>query len=487
MICKTAYFIITIYERKGGAKCPKKTKEGERISKTLKNKKGITLIALVVTIVVLLILAGVSVSVVADKNGIIQNSQETKEQTRAAMVEKERDLWKLEGQIYQSDSEKETLEKVLERLEKENTITKEEKQAILETGEVTIAGKTIIFIDGTIVACGNEENSADGSFLGNTSIKRGDIEQINIITALNGHDANDEKTWDISERKNGRYLAWYEDKDNNNFWEVTIAGNGRVKLNKSAKLLFKALGTYAGKIEMNGIENLDTSEVTDMSYMFTDGSQYTDLDLSSFDTSNVTTMSGMFYGCSKLTNVNLANFNTKNVVKLSNLFNGCSAIENINLNSFETSNVTNMYGMFGNCENLKKVNLKSFDTSKVTNMEAMFFNCKSLSKIDLSNFNTSSVERLKRMFVNCGLLTELDLSNFKTENLLNVETMFSGCKLLKKIDMRNATFDKVQNYNYMLDTLPSDVTIIVKDDTQKEWLSSKFPERANSIKVQGQT
>lgn len=466
---------------------PKKTKEGERINKTLKNKKGITLIALVVTIVVLLILAGVSVSVVADKNGIIQNSQETKEQTRAAMVEKERDLWKLEGQIYQSDSEKETLEKVLERLEKENTITKEEKQAILETGEVTIAGKTIIFIDGTIVACGNEEDSADGSFLGNTSIKRGDIEQINIITALNGHDANDEKTWDISERKNGRYLAWYEDKDNNNFWEVTIAGNGRVKLNKSAKLLFKALGTYAGKIEMNGIENLDTSEVTDMSYMFTDGSQYTDLDLSSFDTSNVTTMSGMFYGCSKLTNVNLANFNTKNVVKLSNLFNGCSAIENINLNSFETSNVTNMYGMFGNCENLKNVNLKSFDTSKVTNMEAMFFNCKSLSKIDLSNFNTSSVERLKRMFVNCGLLTELDLSNFKTENLLNVETMFSGCKLLKKIDMRNATFDKVQNYNYMLDTLPSDVTIIVKDDTQKEWLSSKFPERANSIKVQGQT
>lgn len=465
---------------------PKKTKERERINRKLKNKKGITLIALVVTIVVLLILAGVSVSVVTDKNGIIQNSQETKEQTRAAMVEKERDLWKLEGQIYQSDSEKETLEKVLERLEKENTITKEEKQAILETGEVTIAGKTIIFIDGTIVACGNEEDSADGSFLGNTSIKRGDIEQINIITALNGHDANDEKTWDISERKNGRYLAWYEDKDNNNFWEVTIAGNGRVKLNKSAKLLFKALGTYAGKIEMNGIENLDTSEVTDMSYMFTDGSQYTDLDLSSFDTSNVTTMSGMFLNCSKLTNLNLANFDTKNVVKFTNLFNGCSSIENINLSSFDTSNATKMYAMFGNCENLKNVNLKNFDTSKVTDMEAMFFNCKSLSKIDLSNFNTSSVERLKRMFVNCELLTELDLSNFKTENLLNVETMFSGCKLLKKIDMRNVTFDKVQNYNYMLDTLPSDVTIIVKDDTQKEWLSSKFPERANSIKVQGQ-
>ena len=123
-------------------------------------------------------------------------------------------------------------------------------------------------------------------------------------------------------------------------------------------------------------------------------------------------------------------------------------------------------------------------TSKVTNMEAMFLNCKSLSKIDLSNFNTSSVERLKRMFVNCESLTELDLSNFKTENLVNVETMFSGCKSLKKIDMRNATFDKVQNYIYMLSGLPTDVTIIVKDDTQKEWFSSKFPKRANAIKVQ---
>ena len=450
----------------------------------LKSNKAITLIALVVTIVVLLILAGVSINLILDNNGIIQKSKDAKEQTRAAKVEEEKDFWKIEEQIYQNDSEKRTLEEVLEKLEKEKAITEKEKQEILETGEVTIAGRNIIFTNGTIVACGSEEDSGDGCFLGNTSIKRGDIEQINIITSLNGHDANDENTWDISERKNGRYLAWYEDKDNNNFWEVTIAGDGKVKLNKSAFLLFGALGIYAGKININGIENLDTSEVTDMSYMFTNGSQYTDLDLSSFNTSNVTKMSGMFYGCSKLTNVNLANFNTKNVVKLSNLFNGCSAIENINLNSFETSNVTNMYGMFANCENLKNVNLKSFDTSKVTNMEAMFLNCKSLSKIDLSNFNTSSVERLKRMFVNCESLTELDLSNFKTENLVNVETMFSGCKSLKKIDMRNATFDKVQNYIYMLSGLPTDVTIIVKDDTQKEWFSSKFPKRANAIKVQ---
>ena len=44
----------------------------------LKNKKGITLIALVVTIVVLLILAGVSINLVLDNNGIIAKSKDAK-------------------------------------------------------------------------------------------------------------------------------------------------------------------------------------------------------------------------------------------------------------------------------------------------------------------------------------------------------------------------------------------------------------------------
>ena len=42
----------------------------------LKNKKGITLVALVVTIVVLLILAGVSINLVLGDNGIIAKAKE---------------------------------------------------------------------------------------------------------------------------------------------------------------------------------------------------------------------------------------------------------------------------------------------------------------------------------------------------------------------------------------------------------------------------
>ena len=47
-----------------------------------KNNNGITLIALVVTIVVLLILAGVSISMLAGENGIVIQSQKAKLETR---------------------------------------------------------------------------------------------------------------------------------------------------------------------------------------------------------------------------------------------------------------------------------------------------------------------------------------------------------------------------------------------------------------------
>ena len=53
----------------------------------LRGKKGITLIALVVTIVVLLILAGVSISMLTGENGIITQAKKSKDATEQARVE----------------------------------------------------------------------------------------------------------------------------------------------------------------------------------------------------------------------------------------------------------------------------------------------------------------------------------------------------------------------------------------------------------------
>ncbi len=60
----------------------------------LKNK-GITLIALVVTIIVLLILAGVSITAVFGENGIISGAQKAKEKTDEAIKNERKDLTEL--------------------------------------------------------------------------------------------------------------------------------------------------------------------------------------------------------------------------------------------------------------------------------------------------------------------------------------------------------------------------------------------------------
>ena len=60
----------------------------------LKKQKGITLIALVVTIVVLLILAGVTISLLLDENGIIAKSKDARTETRVSQVEDEVGMWK---------------------------------------------------------------------------------------------------------------------------------------------------------------------------------------------------------------------------------------------------------------------------------------------------------------------------------------------------------------------------------------------------------
>ena len=58
----------------------------------LKNNKGITLVALVVTIVVLLILAGVSINLVVGQNGVIKKAQDAKKNYTDAAKKEEQDL-----------------------------------------------------------------------------------------------------------------------------------------------------------------------------------------------------------------------------------------------------------------------------------------------------------------------------------------------------------------------------------------------------------
>ena len=221
--------------------------------------------------------------------------------------------------------------------------------------------------------------------------------------------------------------------------KVVITGKIVAK-GKSLNRLFEQMRLLE---TIEGIEYLDTSNATDMSYMFYNCAALKSLDLSNFDTSNVISMEWMFSDCSALTALDLSGFDTSKVTDMDSMFYGCSKLQNIDVSGFDTSKVTNMMFMFDNCVALKSLDLSNFDTSKVTSMGSMFYGCSKLQNIDVSGFDTSKVTDMGYMFSGCSLLTALDVSGFDTSKLTYMTGMFSGCSALTALDVSGFDTSKV--------------------------------------------
>ena len=183
---------------------------------------------------------------------------------------------------------------------------------------------------------------------------------------------------------------------------------------------------------IEGIEYLNTENVTNMESMFHCCDELTTLDLSTFDTRKVTNMKEMFSSCENLTTINLSSFNTENVTNMESMFHRCDKLTTLDLSSFNTKKVTNMRRMFYDCSRLTTINLSSFNTENVTNMESMFNECCDLTTINLSGFNTQNVTNMGWMFFEGGFTT-LDLSSFDTKNVTIMRDMFTRCYSLTTI------------------------------------------------------
>ena len=156
---------------------------------------------------------------------------------------------------------------------------------------------------------------------------------------------------------------------------------------------------------IEGIEYLNTENVTNMSWMFSECSALTTLDVSNFDTKNVMEMSYMFGSCTKLKTLDVSSFNTQNVTDMNWMFSYCSALTTLDLSNFDTKNVTDMNGMFSNCSALTTLDLSSFETQNVTDMSRMFKSCSALTTIYASDkFVTTACEEDENMFAECANL-----------------------------------------------------------------------------------
>ncbi len=170
----------------------------------------------------------------------------------------------------------------------------------------------------------------------------------------------------------------------------------------------------------------------------------------SFAEARPTSTAKWFKGFNKLTTIqSLSNFNTSEVTDMSYMFNGCSAMTSLNLSTFNTAKVTTMSQMFHDMSNVTSINLSSFATDSVSSMDHMFDGCSALTKLDLTTFHTSKVDGAEYMFNGCSNLERIVVTDSLRFGEKTTDTnMFAGCNKILNFDSKNVGKEKAQDIRY---------------------------------------
>lgn len=191
------------------------------------------------------------------------------------------------------------------------------------------------------------------------------------------------------------------------------------------------------------ISNWDTSNVTNMAYVFNWVVSFNQ-NINDWNVSNVTDMDGMFFWATlfnqplnnwkvnKVSNMskmfreatsfnqNINNWNVSNVKDMSYMFNWASSF-NQPLNNWDTSNVTDMHGMFWSSDIFNQP-IWNWNTRKVTNMRYMFYMAYKFNQ-PLNDWNTSKVIDMYGMFEYAKVFNQ-PIWNWNTSKVTNMGWMF---------------------------------------------------------------
>ena len=255
----------------------------------LKNKKGITLIALVVTIVVLLILAGVTINLLLDENGIIVKSKDARIETRASQVEDEVGMWKQHNFINkESNQAQESADTMLESLISRKLLTEDEIDRDQELITIKKKNGTIIreisYSSVTINISKSPENKKSGyveltvesvegmtipiitneeelnNFVNSLSEEqKKDIIKRSVPTWVNNHDSSVNCTTFEQVLENWKNKNWIEEATEELFWN-DIESKGGIDGFLKAILVDLYLDRVTGKINGYIVTNPDNEE-----------------------------------------------------------------------------------------------------------------------------------------------------------------------------------------------------------------------------------
>ena len=270
--------------------------------------------------------------------------------------------------------------------------------------------------------------------------------------------------------------------------------------------------------DIEGIENLNTENVTNMNSMFDRCSALTSLDLTNFNTAKVSDMSYMFMGCSALTTIFVSDkFVTDRVTDGRDMFHMCinliGAIEydgsksdhtyaNYDNGYFSPEGGFHAYAEFNNAtgtltfsrglskpagandlnvgnntpewstqkDDINKVVFDaSFANARPTSCYKWFDGCANLTDIEgIENLNTEKVTNMGSMFSGCCVLNPLDVSNFNTQKVKDMNDMFYNCNSLTSLDVSNFDTQNVEDMSCMFSNCEGLNSLdLSKFDTQK--------------------
>lgn len=249
--------------------------------------------------------------------------------------------------------------------------------------------------------------------------------------------------------------------DANIITKVVIAGP--IIASPTMSSLFDQLSNVT---EFVGLDLIDVSAVTDLSYLFRNDNAVQNLDLSSWGskTGNVKDLSLAFYHMPSLKTLNLNNWNVSKVTNMMQTFSmgdwlTPSTIEEIDVANWDTRSVTNMTNLFASNAKLSKLDLSTWQhTESVTSMQSMFSGDTSLTQLDTSGFNTSKVTQMGSMFSGVAV-SKLDVSNFDVSSVLSADNMFANMANLTSLSLgpnfqlANATVSGLFKSDPLLETL----------------------------------
>ena len=437
----------------------KKIKREEKPKKKLKNKQGITLIALVITIVVLLILAGVSIAMLTGENGILTQAQKTKEETNSASLEEKIKLLVSETTIneYIGESQNITAQQLQNELNNQGenvlvvqwdkyiifNLNENKEYRVMNNGNVEYYGestmgntlKNMLEINNTLIGKDNNNNNIIGVDYEGKQVNMNfwectlyegtyALNDILSLTSTNGSDAtsgyiaDENKDGEIDIQEDGSIkgtVPQYIRLENEENWIAVTNLKETFRYLENLKIS-PVIPETAIKLE-NTFCDTDIIEtksipkgVTNISGMF--GRCY-NLEIAPEIPDTVNDMTSAFYECSKLKEIPKI---PENVKMLGYTFQGCNGLTSINK---LPDNIINMQATFNNCVNLRYIeNLPK----NVENMQETFYNCSKLEKVpDIPE----KVKNLQNTFRNCALLTVTP--KISSNVVTDMQCTFSGC------------------------------------------------------------